>query len=371
MRYISLKIMNYLSRKNVFGIVCLTITAAIVLAGLWPFNFYPQNRVEWLRDQDGVRFYGRGIIFIAEEFVLPHSAITIEILLQPESAIPGDIPRILSIFDDKKLESFFIGQWRSHLILRKKTKTSYHGKAYQERGIQDILQKGEKRFVTITSRTEGTTFYIDGKFVVDYPKFNIFSDNEGAFSQLILGNSPTGNNYWIGNLFGLAIYNQTLTKEQIRQHFQKWSEWEKSSLLPERDLIGLYLFNERSGQYIHDTVNHHHLLMPSQFQALQKRILIPPWKGFQLNRSFLTDILTNILGFIPFGFFFSAYLWVRNKATIYRLLLISVFFGGCLSLAIELIQVYLPSRSSQLMDVITNILGGAMGVALFSKTRKF
>jgi glycopeptide antibiotics resistance protein len=82
------------------------------------------------------------------------------------------------------------------------------------------------------------------------------------------------------------------------------------------------------------------------------------------------DILTNVLGFIPFGFFFSGYLWMRKKTTLYHLLLISILFGGFLSLVIELIQVYLPARSSQLTDVITNILGTAIGVALFFKTRK-
>ena len=28
------------------GTICLVITAAILLAGLWPFNFLPKNKVE-------------------------------------------------------------------------------------------------------------------------------------------------------------------------------------------------------------------------------------------------------------------------------------------------------------------------------------
>jgi VanZ family protein len=359
--------MYYLSaRKNVFGILCLVITAAIGLAGLWPFNFYPQNKVEWLRDRDGVRFYGKGMIFSSEKFVLPHPAITIEIFLQTESEIPGHFSHILSIFDDNKLETFFIGQWRSDLLLRKKTETSNHGKIYQGIGI-DTLQKGKTRFVTITSRAEGTTFYIDGKFVKDYPKFNIFSHNEGVFSQLILGNSPTGNDYWIGYLFGLAIYNHSLTKEQVFQHFQSWRKKQEPFLLKAEGLVSLYHFDERSGELVHDHAGRYPLFIPPKFKALKKTILVPPWKDFRMNRSYLTDMLTNTIGFIPFGFFFSAYLWIRKPRPIYRLFIISFLFSACISLTIELVQVYLPTRSSQLMDVITNILGTAIGVVLFIK----
>jgi glycopeptide antibiotics resistance protein len=82
------------------------------------------------------------------------------------------------------------------------------------------------------------------------------------------------------------------------------------------------------------------------------------------------DVLTNLLGFIPFGFFLSAYLWMRKPRSIFQLLLTTTVIAGCISLSIELIQVYLPTRSSQLMDVITNILGTAFGVTLLLKNPK-
>jgi glycopeptide antibiotics resistance protein len=129
--------------------------------------------------------------------------------------------------------------------------------------------------------------------------------------------------------------------------------------------VSLYLFDEHSGTLAHDSVGGHHLLIPSRFEVLQKTILVPPWEDFRFTRSYLMDILTNILGFIPFGFFFSVYLWLRKLRSTYRILLISVLFAGCTSLSIELIQIYLPTRSSQLTDVITNILGATLGVILF------
>jgi len=33
----------------------------LLLAGLWPFNFFPKNVVRWLPNQDGLDFYGNEI----------------------------------------------------------------------------------------------------------------------------------------------------------------------------------------------------------------------------------------------------------------------------------------------------------------------
>jgi VanZ family protein len=209
---------------------------------------------------------------------------------------------------------------------------------------------------------------VDGELVEKHPIFNLFSGNESSIDQLVLGNLPTGKKFWTGNLLGLAFYSHSLTKDKVFQHFQRWMNKEESSLSTEEGIVSLYIFDEHSGTLAHDSVGDHHLLIPSRFKVLKKTILVPPWEDFRFTRSYLMDVLTNILGFIPFGFFFSAYLWLRKPSSIYRILLISGLVAGCISLSIELIQVYLPTRSSQLTDVITNILGTAIGVGLFFKS---
>jgi hypothetical protein len=346
-------------RKNVLGLICLVITAVIFLAGLWPFNFSHENKVRWLQDQNGVEFYGQAMIFT--QLPAPYSLhpFSIELWLQPTTEESSHMGHIFSILNEQGSETFFVGQWRSHLILGK----GIHGKkTYREIGIRDALKKGDKRFVTITSGVDGTNIYVDGILMKSSPKFRLFSMNEKPSGKIVLGNSPTGGEYWTGNLLSLAIYDRVLTGEEVLKHFHGL---EKSG---EGGLISSYLFDEHSGTLAHDSVGDHHLLIPSRFKILKKTILVPPWEDFRFTRSYLMDVLTNTLGFIPFGFFFSAYLWMRKPRSIFRLILMSVIIAGSMSLSIELIQVYLPTRSSQLTDVITNILGTAIGVGLFSKS---
>jgi VanZ family protein len=272
---------------------------------------------------------------------------------------------IFSILDEQGSETFFVGQWRIHLILGK----GIHGKAtYREVGIRDALKKGDKRFVAITSGADGTNIYVDGILMKSSPRFHLFSMNEKPSGKIVLGNSSTGGEYWTGNLLSLAIYDRVLTGEEVFKHFPQHIHRPKKS--GEEGPVSFYLFDEHSGTLAHDSVGGHHLLIPSRFKVLKKTILVPPWEDFRFTRSYLMDVLTNILGFIPFGFFFSAYLWMRKPRSIFRLLLTSIIIAGCISLSIELIQVYLPTRSSQLTDVITNTLGTIIGVILFVKNRK-
>src|SRR6266478_5686392 len=50
------------------------------------------------------------------------------------------------------------------------------------------------------------------------------------------------------------------------------------------------------------------LYIPKIFRILHKKMLAPPWEEFAPKLSYVWDILINIVGFIPFGFFFCAYL---------------------------------------------------------------
>jgi glycopeptide antibiotics resistance protein len=91
-----------------------------------------------------------------------------------------------------------------------------------------------------------------------------------------------------------------------------------------------------------------------------------PWHDdFQWNRSFFQDVSVNIVGFIPFGFFCAGLLIKARRFRMSAIYLMTILFGFAFSLSIELLQVYLPTRDSSLLDLTCNVAGTLIGVIIF------
>ena len=50
-----------LQNPRFLGIGCIFVCVGLLLAGLWPLDFFPKNAVRWLPNQDGLDFYGNEI----------------------------------------------------------------------------------------------------------------------------------------------------------------------------------------------------------------------------------------------------------------------------------------------------------------------
>jgi VanZ family protein len=88
------------------------------------------------------------------------------------------------------------------------------------------------------------------------------------------------------------------------------------------------------------------------------RILLHGWPG-EWNRYVLRDIVLNVIVYMPLGLV--AVLAFRRRRPRAFAASAAIAFGFLLSVAMELLQVYLPSRDSSLLDVLTNTLGTAAG----------
>jgi VanZ family protein len=73
------------------------------------------------------------------------------------------------------------------------------------------------------------------------------------------------------------------------------------------------------------------------------------------------DLLTNILAYIPLGALVVWTMRLRSRAVA---IMAATLGGGLLSLSMESIQMFLPSRTSSNVDLAANILGTALGAAL-------
>ena len=75
-----------------------------------------------------------------------------------------------------------------------------------------------------------------------------------------------------------------------------------------------------------------------------------------------TDVLANILLFVPFGFLYIIRLQGRKGSYATAFILALILSGG-----IELYQVYCHNRSTSLLDLIDNVVGALLGMHLALK----
>jgi len=341
---------------RILPILCIMISIGLLLAGLWPLNFFPGNNARWLPDQRALRFGRHGIAYSPKPFTAPGETLDFRmpilfgLKIRPLGEPGYSIPRILSVCDDHFRELFFVGQWKNHLIVGLANEQGFSSESYWETSVDNIFRKNEPLMLGIHSDNSGLSIFAGGRLVKFKAGYSL-SRLSGLHAQVLLitGNSPTGESPWEGDLLDLSIDQYTGRTENTDGTGMTFTHPMKKS--------GAFL---RTGGKIPLE-----FFIPSTYRPLKKTILFPPWKHTHLYRSFWKDVIVNILGFIPFGFLF--YAWLRKSATGNDLttVLLVVLLGAGISLAIELLQVFLPTRDSSLTDFINNILGTCAGVWLF------
>jgi glycopeptide antibiotics resistance protein len=129
----------------------------------------------------------------------------------------------------------------------------------------------------------------------------------------------------------------------------------------------MYPMHEQKGESIHNVLDdRYHLMIPDQFKSLKKNFLEMSRRAIQLSFKTIRDMILNILGFIPFGYFFFKVISSKRflKAQLWQLIIMTVTAGAGLSLIIEMLQTLLPARYSSLTDLIYNIFGTGIGAFL-------
>jgi hypothetical protein len=349
----------------------------IFVAGLWPFSFRADNGIAWLKGNNGIEFYdpsiiysvGKQITLSTGKFFETNASVSVEIWLQSNTEPRSGGSSILCLYDGKLPGIIILGQWNSSLDIRTRIEEPARGRLYKAMGLRNIFPSSKKQFLTLTSGKAGTAIYVDGQIAKMDARYKLLSNKNIIPSwRLVLGNDPSGRRPWIGKIFGLAIYNKELRSETVFENYQKWIRHDQSSLSKGEGLIALYPMDERSGPWIHNSgAKIHHLWIPGRFQILKKQFLELDLMDVITKRYRYQDIIINVLGFVPFGFFGLGYfLSIQSLfGSSRRLSLLVIFIGSVMSLTIELLQVYLPNRYSSLTDLNCNTLGTAFGVALF------
>jgi hypothetical protein len=340
----------------------------IIFFGFHFKGFSLSNNVLKIDGENGIRFGHYGIAYSDSAFPVEANryetnGLSIELAIRPNDSKDDRFKILLSIHAGKDSEQLLVGQWRSSLIVM--NGDDYNGsKGTPKIGLSDVLPPDTDTFIDITSGAEGTHVYINGLLKKFNRRLILKIPNQTADAVLVLGNSPYGRHSWTGNIYGLAIYEHTLDPQDAVFNFEQWSKRNIFSFPRTIDPKFFYTFDDnRILSKSNSEIKDHRLIIPSRMKILKKEILVAPWNE-RLDRQLVQDMAMNLAGFIPPGFFFFALMIKLGGFYEKNGFLLTVCTCFIISLIIELTQAWMPSRSSQSLDLLFNTMGGYFG-ALF------
>jgi hypothetical protein len=342
----------------VLNVICAAVLAITLSLGLWPFHS-PSNQVAWLPGRNGITF-GSSATVLSDGNVTASSseseAVSLEIWAQPHPWLRS--ATLLALYD--RPDQLRIRQSSTTLRLQFDLRTESSFAGFAKLDVDEIFRRAKPAFISITSGARGTMVYVDGVLSNQNPTLRI--PKNLLQGRLILGDSAIEPDSWRGQIFGLALYQSELSQHQTAKHFRTWTRGGKPELDPQERNIALYLFDERAGDVVHNRVQQRFdLNIPPRYQVVDKIFLDPFWQEFEMTGSYWAAVLKNIVGFIPLGFCFYSTLLVHR---VNRAALVTVACGTFVSITIEVLQWFLPTRDSGTTDIFTNTLGTWAGVQL-------
>ncbi len=355
--------------KRIYSGICIAILAGYIYAGLYPFEFFQRNQVAWLVDREGIELGDHSVVHSARPLDLREGAgaVSIELYIEARDEVYDRVRPLLSLYDGDLPENLIIGQWKSRTVLRAAFLNARGRRRFREIDVKSGMRPGVRSLLAVTSGVGGTAIYVDGVLELVDPKLTLRPGNlEG---RLLLGDSSDGDHGWRGKVFGLALFERALSPAEIERHYRLFADARARELQTAPGLAGLYLFDEGAGPVAADRAAAGNALdFPEYARPVHPVILRPPWR----DSIHALDIIVNILGFVPFGLFYFLYRQAAHPGRALGNFLWALLAAAAISGTIELLQVYLPSRSSSMTDLICNIGGALVGIliALALRMRK-
>jgi len=344
-------------KPTLLGVLCVLVLCVIFPLGLWPFHA-PRNDVTWLKQSNGIVLGRYGSVLSSREFGGSGGAgASVEIWAQPDRW--NGSAALLALYRPGSHVLFEVKQSLTDLEVAIETGRGSKAHFYAGEALGSALREKKPVFITVTSGEDGTRVYLDGALRMTAPRFVI--PPEVFAGRLIVGDGPLQPDSFRGRIRGVAIYDRDLNGAQVFDHYRSWTGRGAPEIAQGERNTALYLFNEKTGRVIHNLVSGGvDLDIPNSYTVMDKIALEPFWTEFDFSESYWSGNLKNIVGFLPVGFCF--YAWILALRPIGKNVLLTVFLGFLISLTIEVFQIFLPTRDSGTTDLFTNTLGTYLGV---------
>lgn len=340
--------------------ICALVLLGILVAGLWPFHA-PRNQVRWLNGANGLLLKRHGSIVSSGVFAAnplqDNAGCSLEIWLEPNRLDSSGT--ILAFYrPESRNVPFALRQSLADLVILHTGHDQPHNAGKPKIYINDLFRHRQLVLVTIISGEFGTSVYADGSLVRKSSNFKF--SNGDLTGRLIVGNSPNTTDNWSGQLRKIAIYRRQLSAAEVSEHSASLANGAQPGLTESAGAVALYLFDEGGGSVVHNRLDSAtDLLIPERFFILHPQFLENPRSEFRPDWNYWKNVGINVGGFIPLGFFFCAYLSTLRRMK--QAVAITIILGFAVSLTIEVLQAFIPTRDSGMTDLVTNTLGTALG----------
>jgi hypothetical protein len=349
-------------------VALLLILTVMLIVTLYPFNFFPANGVQWLSNEPGLYFNGKGIAYTDKtKTVCETTSVSVVLLLKERFGSKNWGPNeIFSFYDDLASPPLTVGQWGGHIFLYSRFEKNWGDKWYRLFRTKHRFPRGKPHLVTVTFGDGVKAIYIDGK-LDDKRRIQIHDAANVVFcGRLIIGNSPTGWHGWWGEVKGLAIYDRVLLPKEIIKHYSVVLQRGMRGLVKTPGCLALYPLDEGKGimaksivgecRRLHVPISRTPLLLATLFHLRHQ--------DMRVESLTIVDLFINTLFFVPYGFLFSTIIFRKYNTGLLVTFLMVIFTGSFLSFTIEFLQLFLPTRISGITDVFSNTIGTVFGVCV-------
>ena len=188
----------------------LTITGDVEWLGSWGLSFTNGKAQASTANSKKVH----DLITSTNEFA-------VEAWITPNNVVQEGPARIVSYSAGDNDRNFTLGQsqYNYDFMLQTATSNSNGDPALSTPDDDEVLQATLQHVVLTYSATDGRRLYVNGKLIdIIDETISPLASWDDSFA-LILGTEASNNHSWQGNIRLLAIYNRTLSQEQVSQNY--------------------------------------------------------------------------------------------------------------------------------------------------------
>jgi hypothetical protein len=332
----------------------------LCIAGLWPFTFNPKNNVHRTDNKPGISIIKESILY-SEQFapflyrrLTSSNGFRIETAFYPDKTLTHGLEFIMACGAVGRQYNFALAQQNSDLIFFLKTTSPPEGKTVHTIRVPNILTASTSQHLAVMCGNGITRLYINGSLVKQVDTPGTFSNWDKA-ARVFVGNDDSGEHSWEGVLYKIAVYEQSLLPDTFSSE-KIGSDSNEALLYYNFEMPGNErVIKDRGGQGFEQDLS-----IPEYFKVPGKMFLSLPGRNFVFSMGFAADVFINILGFVPLGIIVFMRMRLLGGSE-HQALYAGMITGFILSFLLELLQTYLPLRSSSAVDLLNNSLGSVIG----------